>query len=89
MGEQPPCHSAGQGFWGGLVRLMADRCHGKGEHDQRDVAMPAVPGAGLVVIETELVLGRLKTVFNRPAMAFDPDQSCVGRSGRTPSGEKG
>ena len=73
-----------------MVRLMADRCHhGKGEHDQRDVAMPAVPGAGLVVIETERGLGGLKAIFNCPAMAFDPEQSCAARSGRTPSGEKG
>jgi hypothetical protein len=73
-----------------LVRLMADCRHpGKGEHDQRNVAMPAAPGAGLVVIETERDLGGLKAVFNRPAMAFDPDQSLEGRSDRTPGGEKG
>lgn len=49
--------------------------------------MPAVPGSGLVVIEAELGLSGLKTVFDRPAMVFNPDQSCDGRSGRTPSGE--
>jgi hypothetical protein len=33
-----------------------DSHHGEGEHDQRDVTMPAMGGAGFVVIETEFVL---------------------------------
>ena len=44
--------------------------HGEGEHDQGDVAMPAVPGAGLVVVEAELVLGGLEAVLDGPAVAF-------------------
>ena len=47
--------------------------HGEGEHDQRDVAVPAVPGSGLVVVEPELVFGCLEAVFDRPAVAFDAD----------------
>src|SRR4051812_17905313 len=43
----------------------------RGQHDQRDVPVPAVPGAGLVVVETELVLGRLEAVLNGPAPALD------------------
>lgn len=38
------------------------------------MAMPAVPGAGLVVVETEFVLGGLEAVFDRPTMPFHPDQ---------------
>ena len=48
--------------------------HGKGEHDERDVTMPAVPGSGFVVVEPELVLGSLKAVLDRPAVAFDADK---------------
>ena len=39
--------------------------HGEGEHDERDVTMPAVPGSGFVVVEPELVLGSLKAVLDR------------------------
>jgi hypothetical protein len=39
-----------------LVCLMANGSHhGEGKHDERDVAMPAVPGARSIVIETEFV----------------------------------
>ena len=37
------------------------------------MAVPAMPGAGLVVVETEFVLGGLETVLDRPSMAFDRD----------------
>ena len=51
---------------------MADRRHhGEGEHHHGNVAMPAMPGSALVVVEPELVLGGLKTVFDCPPMAFD------------------
>jgi len=40
---------------------MADhRHHGEGEHHHGNVAMPAMPGSALVVVEPELVLGGLK-----------------------------
>jgi len=48
--------------------LTDDGHHGEGEHDQRDMPVPAVPGAGLVVIETELVLGGFEAVLDSPAM---------------------
>ena len=48
--------------------------HGKYEHDERDVTMPAVPGSGFVVVEPELVFGCLEAVFDRPAVAFDADK---------------
>ena len=33
------------------------RHHGEGEHDKRDMAMPAMPGAGLVMVESQFILG--------------------------------
>jgi hypothetical protein len=62
---------------------MADHGHhGKRQHRQRDVPMPApmpaMPGPRLVVIEPKLGLGRLERILDRPAMplnrhqAFDP-----------------
>jgi hypothetical protein len=50
---------------------MADHSHhGESEHDERDVTMPAMPRAGLVVVEAKLVLGSLETVLDCPAMAL-------------------
>jgi len=70
--------------------MMADhRHHGEGEHHHRHVAMPAMPGSALIVIEPELVFGGLKTVLDRPSMAFDRDQRFDGCSCRAPSGEEG
>ena len=51
--------------------------------------MPTVPGSGLVVVETELVFGRLEAVLNRPAMAFNADQLLNLGSCRAPCGEIG
>ena len=54
---------------------MLDRGHhGKGEHHQGHVAMPAMPGSALVVIEPEFVFRGFKAVLDRPSMAFDRDQ---------------
>lgn len=40
---------------GDAIGLVAnDRHHGKGEHHQRNMPVPAVPGAGLVVIKAKL-----------------------------------
>ena len=70
--------------------MMADhRHHGEGEHHHRHVAMPAMPGSALVVIEAELVFGGLKTVLDCPAMAFDRDQRFNGCFCWAPSGEEG
>src|SRR5512144_1976564 len=63
--------------------------HGKGEHDQRDMSMPAVPGAGFVVVEAEFVLGGLEAVLNSPAMTFHRDQLFPGRALGAPGGEEG
>src|SRR5476649_2084879 len=48
-----------------------------------------MPGSALVVIEPELVFRGLKTVLDRPAMAFDRHQRFDGCSRWTPSGEEG
>ena len=69
---------------------MADRRHhGEGEHHQGNVTMPAMPGSALVVIEPELVFSGLKTVLDRPPMAFDRNQCFDGCSCRAPGGEEG
>jgi hypothetical protein len=49
-------------FWGGRgIRAVPDHGHhGEGEHDERHVAMPAVPGAGFIMIEPKLILGGLE-----------------------------
>src|SRR5258705_8064149 len=48
--------------------------HGEGEHDERDVTMPAVPGSGFVVVEPELVFGCLEAILDRPAMALRSEE---------------
>lgn len=47
---------------GDIGPIPDDGHHGEGEHDQRDVTVPAMPGAGFVVIEAEFVLGGFETV---------------------------
>src|SRR5437868_12568647 len=83
-----PC--ARLGFFGRrLVGLMLDGSHhGEGEHDERDVTMPAVPGSGFVVVESELVFGCLEAILDRPAMALDADQGLDRSPCRTPSGDR-
>ena len=79
------------GFFGRrLVGLMLDGSHhGKCEHDERDVTMPAMPRSGFVVVEPELVLGSLKAVLDRPAVAFDADKCLDCRPCRAPGREVG
>ncbi|AMD56794.1 hypothetical protein AWN88_00460 [Agrobacterium tumefaciens] len=51
--------------------MMADRGHhSECEHDERDVAMPAMPGTRFVVVKTEFVLGSLESVIDRSTMPF-------------------
>ena len=50
--------------------MTDDSHHGEGEHDERDMAVPAMPGARLVMIEAEFILGSLKTILDSPAMTF-------------------
>lgn len=78
-------------FWGRRdgVGVNADRSHHReSEHDERHVAPPAVPRARLVVIEAEFVLGRLKAVFDRPAMTLDFRELFDGRSLGRPGREE-
>ena len=69
--------------------MANDSHHGEGEHDEADVAVPAMPGAGLVMIEAEFILGSLKTILDSPAMTFHRHQLCDRRALGTPSGEEG
>src|SRR5580765_7356491 len=62
--------------------------HGEGEHHQRYVPMPAMPGAALIAIEAEFVLGGLEAVFDGPATAFHRDQFFRGRAHGAPGGEE-
>src|SRR3954447_24232083 len=75
-----------QRFWGRrLVGVVADdRQHGEGQHHQRDVPVPAVPAAGLVVVEPELGLGALEALLDRPALPLDLDQQRYFGPGRAP-----
>ena len=55
-------------FWGRAVGLLAHpRQHGEGQHHQRDMPVPAMPGPALVVGQPEFRLGGLKRVLNGPA----------------------
>src|ERR671927_1781399 len=51
--------------------------------------VPAMPGPGLVVIQTEFRLGRLEAVLDGPAMPFNLDQGSYIGPGRAPGREKG
>src|SRR5260370_24915693 len=77
-------------FWVGRMGGMEDRGDdGEGKHYQGNMAMPSMPGSALVVIEPELVFRGLKTVLDRPPMAFDRHQRFDGCSRWTPGGEEG
>src|SRR4030081_2127517 len=82
------CGAAFRFFWRWRISAMSDRGHhGEGEHHQGNVAMPAMPGSALVVIEPELVLGGLKTFLDCPPMAFDLHQ-CFDRCCRWATGSE-
>ena len=61
--------------------------HGEGKHDEGDMTMPTMPRPGLVVIETELVLGSLEAVLDRPTAALNADERVDWSSCRAPCGE--
>ena len=64
---------------------MADRHEqGEGDHDQRDMAMPAVPASGFVVGKAQFGFRGLERVLDRPAPPLDPDQDFQRRTDRTP-----
>ena len=73
-------------FWGRRgVRAMADRSHRReGQHDERNVAMPAMPGARFVVIEPQLVLRSL----NAASMAQRPTSTLTRVSMPAPAGHQ-
>ena len=69
--------------------MVADRRHhSECQHDQADVAVPAVPGPALVVVEAKLVLGALEAVLDAPALPFNLDQRLNLCARRAPGGEE-
>lgn len=88
LGGPVPCRL----LFGGrrVVGMLAHGCHhGEGEHDERDMPVPTVPGAGLVVIKAEFVLGHFKTILDGPALTLDLNQGGDIRAGWTPGREEG
>ena len=53
------------------------------------MAMPAMPGAGFIMVEAEFVLGCLEAFLDPPACSFHADQSVDRRAVRAPGGEIG
>ena len=50
------------------------------QHRQRDMAMPAGPGAHLVLVQPDLAFGRFKARLDGPPCARHPNQ--IGQAGR-------
>ena len=70
--------------------MMADRCqHGERQHHQRDMAVPAVPGARFIMIKAQFVLAGLETVFDVPALPFHRHQRLNTGASGAPGGEVG
>ncbi len=67
----------------------ADRAFGQRRADGGSDCGGRGQEPALIVIEPELVFGGLKTVLDRPTMAFDRDQRFDGCSCRAPGGEEG
>src|SRR3954447_11807466 len=67
--------------------MLDGRHHGVGKHDQRDMPMPAMPRPGFVMIQSELVLGGLEAVLDRPTAALNADERVYRSSCRAPCGE--
>src|SRR5947209_18574304 len=55
--------------WGGVELDPHGHQESEGEHGQRDVAIPAVPGANLVVVQADFLLGDFEAFLDRPAHA--------------------
>ena len=73
---------------GGLVGVTTNGGqHSKGQHDQRDVTMPAMPGSSFVMIKSQLGLGSLEAVLDGTAAAFNRHQCLEGRASRAPGGK--
>lgn len=58
-------------------------------HHQRDLPVPAVPGTGFIVSQTELRRGGFERVLKGPAPPLDRHQDRDPRPGRAPGGEVG
>ena len=58
-------------FFGGVC---GDGEEGVGEHGEGDMSVPGVPGADLVVVESDFVLSRSETFFDGPACPGHVDE---------------
>src|ERR1700751_2191013 len=75
-----PAHCWQRIFFRTAVGAVTDRRqHGERQHPQRDMAVPAMPGSGLVMIEAEFGLCRLKCILNG---LITNDKFCLTRAGR-------
>ena len=63
-----------QGRRGGVWFAGGGGEPGVGEHGEGDVPVPGVPEADLIVVEANLVLGRLEALLHGPADADHGDQ---------------
>src|SRR5271166_4446626 len=73
-----------------LIGAAADRGHhGESQHDKRDVAIPSMPEAGLVMIKAQLIFCRLEAVLDGPAAALHTHQFLDRGSCWSPGGERG
>nr|WP_228461870.1 hypothetical protein [Paracoccus liaowanqingii] len=52
------------------------RQEGSGGHDEAHVAMPAVPGTGLAMVQSEIILCAQEAFFNRPALSGRCGEVC-------------
>ena len=54
--------------------VCGDGEEGVGEHGEGDMSVPGVPGADLVVVETDFILARSEALFDRPARSGHVDE---------------
>lgn len=77
--------SASPVFFGAI----ADHSHHcECEHHEGDIATPAIPRAGLVVMEAEFVLGGLEVIFNCPTVTLYGYERLNAISGRVSGREE-
>ena len=60
-------------------RRSDDGEEGQGQHGERDVSVPGGPGADLVLVQSNLTLGRLEAGFDGPPCSGNTHQRADGR----------
>src|SRR3954465_3618498 len=59
-------------------RRSDDGEEGQGQHGERDVSVPGGPGADLVLVQSNLTLGRLEAGLDGPSCSRDVHQRADG-----------